>query len=62
VAMGVLRTMCAQISNVSGRVGDFERGNFGILAQTDESVGSIVEAGICAILGPSTETALVGEE
>jgi hypothetical protein len=54
--------MCAQISNVSGRVGDFERGNFGILAQTDESVGSIVEAGICAILGPSTETALVGEE
>lgn len=60
--MGVFRTVCAQISNVSGRVGELERGQFGILRQADQKVSDTVDEGIRAILGPETETANVGEE
>jgi len=49
VTMSCFRTMCAQITIVSGRVGDFERGEFGVLSQAEEKVKDAVDAGILSV-------------
>lgn len=49
-ALGAVRALCAQITIVSGRVGEFERGHFDILSKAEEKVKDISDACILAIL------------
>lgn len=50
VAMSIFRTICTQISSISGRVGEFERGNFDIIESSDEKVKDAYQAAVESIL------------
>jgi hypothetical protein len=54
-AMSAFRTLCSQTTIVSGRVGEFERGEFGILRQAEEKVVDASEAAERAISGQPRE-------
>jgi len=61
-AMGTFRALCSQITLVSGRVGEFERGEFGIISQAEEKIQSAVDAGVLAISNGSKDTTDFGND
>jgi len=53
ISMACFRILCSQIKVVSGRVEEFERGEFGILSQAEEKMKSAVEVGVISVFDRS---------
>jgi len=57
-AMSAFRTSCSHTNIISGRVGEFEKGEFGILKEAEEKVIDASKAAELAISGQPRETGL----